>query len=459
MEKDYILDTNILMQTYGEAILGFEDNNVIVTGTTLEELDQLKLNLGEKGYSARCAVRKIKEVYNLKGSFANQKIFLPNGGTFRIETRDVSKVKLPSGWDINKPDNYILATALDLQMNNRMNKNPVPVILITNDVSMQIKAKAINIQTQDYQNEIVNEEELTSGKCTISISSAQMSWLFKDKYLNVDEIEIPNKYKNEKHLYFHLLNFDNAKDSALAVRRGDKIVPVGYKKDEYMGISARNMTQHFAIDALKAPANEIPLVILRGPAGSGKTLLSIAVGLDQTLDGNYQKIIISRSNTLPENEDIGFLPGSLEEKMAPLMAPFYDNIETMVRNNCKDESSADVKIQVEDYMDNGIIEITSLAYIRGRSIPNAYIIIDEAQNLTRNQVKTIITRAGMGTKIVLLGDPDQIDSPKLTKYSNGLIYAATVMKDSSLCVQLEFDPNECERSVLAAEAAKKMKDC
>ncbi len=456
MKKTYVLDTNILMQTYGEAILGFADNDVVITGTTLEELDHLKSGIGEKGYSARCAVRKIRDIYGK--TKLNLKVKLPNGGTFRIETKDVSKIKLPTGWDINKPDNYIIATALDLQMTNKASKEQTPVILITNDVSMQIKAQAVGLVTQDYLNEIVNKDDLSSGKCTIYISDSLMHQFFANKFLYVSDVDIPNEYKNAEHLFIHFLNANNAKDSALGMKKGNTIVPIGCKKESYMGVSARNMTQYFALEALKAPADEIPLVILRGPAGSGKTLLAIAVGLDQTLDTQYQKIIISRSNTLPEGEDIGFLPGSLEDKMEPLMAPFYDNIETMIRNNSKDEPLSDVKMQIEDYIDSGVIEITSLAYIRGRSIPNSYIIIDEAQNLTRNQVKTIVTRAGAGTKIVLLGDPDQIDSPKLTKYSNGLIYAANVMKDSALCVQLEFDQDECERSVLASETAKKMKD-
>lgn len=458
MKKIYILDTNILMQTYGEAILGFADNTVVITGTTLEELDRLKSCSGEKGYSARCAIKEINKVYNKKTLLENRSSVLSNGGLLKIETKDVSKIKLPIGWDINKADNNIIATALDIQINNKLNKNPMSVILITNDVSMQIKAQSVGLCTQDYHNTLVNKDDLCQGKITIDVPSNIIDDFYKKKKIDLLSLPIPSCMKNISNLFLLMRNNANLKQTALAFKKGNEIFPIIHKEENFVGISPRNVTQHFAIEALEAPAEEIPLVILRGPAGCGKTLLATAVGLDKTLDGEYRKIIISRSNSIPEGEDLGTLPGSLDAKMSPLLSPFYDNIEVMIENKYGDEDPAQIKMQIEDYFDAGTIEITSLAYIRGRSIPNSYIIIDEAQNLTQNQVKTIITRAGTGTKIVLAGDPDQIDSSKLTKYSNGLVYASKIMQDSPLCVQLEFDSNECERSPLAFEAAEKMKD-
>lgn len=452
MEKIYVLDTNILMQTYGEALVGFEDNCVVVTGTTLEELDHLKTAPGEKGYSARCAIRMIQKL--IDGYDATKSIPLDNGGYLRFDTKDVPQNSCPKWWNMNVPDNRIIAATGELMKVNR----GIPVILITNDVLMQIKAESIGIQTQDYHNDTVKENELSSGKVEITVPGKLIDTLYANGHILTENVPIPkfDPAYGSANLYIRLIDEDNPSHTGMAIKKGDTLYSVvNKKKESYMGIRPKNLTQTYAIDALKAPAEDIPLVILRGPAGCGKTLLATAVGMSKTMDGEYTKLVISRSNTLPDGEDLGFLPGSVESKMSPLLAPFYDNLGIMLHNNKKDGSE---NMDVDEYLDSGVIEIAPLAYIRGRSIPNSYIIIDEAQNLTKNQVKTIITRAGANTKIVLCGDPDQIDSPKLTKYTNGLVYASKMMKDDPLCVQLEFDFNECERSPLATTAAEKFSD-
>lgn len=452
MEKIYVLDTNILMQTYGEALVGFEDNCVIVTGTTLEELDHLKTAPGEKGYSARCVIRMIQKL--IDGYDATKSIPLDNEGYLRFYTQDVSQDTCPRWWNMSVPDNRIIASARELMRTNK----GIPVILITNDVLMQIKAESIGIRTQDYHNDTVKENELSSGKVSLTLPGSYIDSLYSLGRLPLQDVPVPDfdPAYGSANLYIKLIDEDNPSHTGMAIKRdGELQALVCKKKDSYMGIRPKNLTQTYAIDALKAPASEIPLVILRGPAGCGKTLLATAVGMSKTLDGEYAKLVISRSNTLPDGEDLGFLPGSIESKMSPLLAPFYDNLSVMLQQGSRNNSD---KMEIDEYLDSGIIEIAPLAYIRGRSIPNSYIIIDEAQNLTKNQVKTIVTRAGANTKIVLCGDPDQIDSPKLTRYTNGLVYASKMMKDDPLCIQLEFDFNECERSPLATTAAEKFAD-
>ena len=201
---------------------------------------------------------------------------------------------------------------------------------------------------------------------------------------------------------------------------------------------------------------------MRGPAGCAKTFLSLAAGLDESYrqgysssGARYQKVMITRNNVLSD-ADMGFLPGTLEEKMGPLVAPFIDNLEVLLKANTKEESMDQIHAQIDDLLDEGILEICSMAYMRGRSITGSYLIIDEAQNATVGQILEIISRAGMGTKVIVAGDPDQIDNPKLDKINNGLVFAAEKMKGSKLCAQLTFDQEESVRSPLAMEAAKRL---
>jgi PhoH-like ATPase len=443
--KIFILDTNIMMQTNGQALDGFDDNEVVITHTTLEELDSLKTALGERGYSAREAIRMIDSLRNKKGNYETG-YPVGSGGIFRIETNNL-EANLPKGWSLDKPDNRIICTAKTLT-----GKNPdSEVYLITNDVAMRIKASVAGVSTQGYHNEQVDTDEYT-GRREIDLGDNGTD-IINDLYshgkcnwaMGVDDVPF---MENE----YIMLRAGN--QSALA-RYNDGSLTVVRDKPVYK-VSAKNAGQTFALDALMAPADKIPLVILIGPAGTGKTYLSMAAALEQTYgnkkERNYDNVIITRSNTLSD-EDIGFLPGTLEEKMTPLLAPFYDNLKSLLKRG-EDEDPAQIEMQADDLMKTGVIKIASLAYIRGRSIANSYIIIDEAQNLTVTQIKTIVTRCGLGSKIVILGDPGQIDTPKLSRKSNGLVYLSDAMKGSSLCAQVTFqEGKECVRSPLAMEAA------
>ena len=226
------------------------------------------------------------------------------------------------------------------------------------------------------------------------------------------------------------------------------------------GVTPKNAAQVFALYALTAPASEIPLVILKGAAGSAKTFLSLAAGLD-SIDINgrgnrslYNKGLITRNN-VTSDDDFGYLPGDIDEKMTPLLAPFYDNLESLVRGS-SDESNEQVQMQINDFFDSGMIKVCPLAYMRGRSITHSYLIVDEAQNSTRLQMRDIITRAGEGTKVIICGDPKQIDNIRLDRYNNGLVFAADKMKDSSLCAQITFGEHESVRSSLASEALRRL---
>jgi PhoH-like ATPase len=294
-----------------------------------------------------------------------------------------------------------------------------------------------------------------------------MNRLYKNGSLPISELneyELEGQERSEflENEFLQIMALEN-NQSALAWIKGDEIVLLDGDviNDEYMGLTARNAGQRFMMAALNAPAEEIPLVIVYGPAGTGKTLVSEAVGLSKTYGSEfggsgteYKSVYITRSNTLPENENLGFLPGDLEEKMGPLLAPFIDNLEALLKMN-GEESADQVEMMMEDLTrEGGPVKIVSLAYIRGRSIPDSFIILDEAQNTTAKQIKTIITRAGMNTKIVLLGDPEQIDAPRLSKKMNGLVYAAEKLKGQKLTAVITMTEEECMRSELAKVAER-----
>lgn len=438
--KIYILDTNILIQTYGKAITGFDDNYVIITHTTIEELDDLKTRTGETGYAARECNRIIKELCN-KGDISKG-VKINEKGSFRIELNGIDIENLPEGWTLDKPDNRIISTAISIKNSHSKTKT----ILVTNDGNMYIKAKLAGIEVQDYKNDRVSSEKLYTGRQIVLTSSEAINELYFNGLLNLSDNKYEFKFEEDpvENQYIRLEDMESltnqTKKSALAVYKEGSIILLDQKRK--VGVKTKNEGQVFALDALLDP--DVPLVILKGPAGCGKTFLSMAIGYHHINNtGDYSKMIISRSNSIPEGEDLGFLPGDLEEKMGPLLSPFFDNLSIITGN----------QDAVSSLMDSGQLEICSMAYIRGRSIPNCYIVVDEAQNMSPIQVKTLVTRCGIDTKLILLGDPDQIDSQKMDSRSNGLVYCAEKLKGSKLCAQITFKNSESVRSPLSKIAA------
>lgn len=445
-KKIFVLDTNILIED-PSAITGFEDNQVVITDVTLEELDGLKKSPGDTGYNARKAIRNI-------GAFKTdyiEGIELDNGGLFSIAQYYGNR-----GYeymDETKPDNRIIIIAKQIAAMKKHNR----VILVTNDISMQVKASVLGIEVENYRNVRVKNTGFTGRRHLESAEAYEViDKLYAGERISKEEIE--KIYEQEQPLEVNeYVVLKSGNKSALAKIMADGNVEIIRDRKEYpCNILPRNVGQRFAIDALMSPAEECPLVILKGPAGCAKTFLALAAGLDGAFDGQYNKVIISRNNVLSDN-DIGFLKGSLEEKMNPLLAPFYDNLETILRgSHGADESAEQISMEIEDLKENGTLEIASLAYMRGRSLTKSFIIIDEVQNATPNQILTIVTRAAQGSKIVLCGDPDQIDAPYLDRENNGLIFASEKMKGCPLCAQMTFTDSETVRSELAAEAACRM---
>lgn len=455
MAKAYILDTNILLDS-PRAIFGFDDNTVIITGTTLQELDSKKTAPGELGFNARETCRIIEKL-RLKGDLTAG-VPMDNAGVFKV-ILNAGQWHMPSGYSEDKPDNQIINTVLDIKKNQGHMFNQV--ILVTNDTSMRINASVCAAAcgfsdfVESYRNDHVSSAEMYTGKRELQVSKEAIDYIYKNKMLPPEAIfrgDIPEPVENE----FFILQSDQS--SALAVYRNHELKLIDTKTLHPCHVQPKNASQTFALWALMQPVEEIPFVILKGPAGTAKTFLSLAAGLDQTYDSkthrSYDSVLISRNNVMAD-ADFGYLPGELEDKMNPLLAPFFDNLESLLRGN-SDEDRECISRQIEDMIDSGVIEICALAYMRGRSITNKFLIVDETQNATRSQIRDIITRAGAGCKIVICGDPEQIDAHNLDKLNNGLVFASEKMKGSPVCAQISFTEEESVRSELAKEAIKRL---
>lgn len=406
MKKLYVLDTNILLSD-PNAIYTFEDNDVIIPSVVLQELDSKKKLMDELGRNARYVSRQLDKLRE-KGKLSDW-IDLPTGGRLKV----VSPPKESHAYDSfidNSVDTAIVAVANQL----KETFSDREVILVSKDVLVRVKADMF-VQAEDYLNDKVlsAKDDKYTGITELEVYGEEIDVFYKEKKL-ISPMEL-----NENH--FVILKC--GKQSALTRYKKGFLYPLyNYTDEDFIfGLRAKNLEQHFALDLLLDP--NVPLVTLSGKAGTGKTLIALAAALSQSKDyDTYNKVIVSRPVVAMGGKDIGFLPGELEDKMRPWMQPIYDNLEFLF--NCKD--SSELESLLAGYED--LIQVEALTYIRGRSIPKQFFIVDEAQNLSQHEVKTILTRIGEGSKVVLIGDPDQIDSPYLDAYSNGLTYAIEKLK-------------------------------
>lgn len=458
MQKNFVFDTNVLLHD-PRAIFKLEDNNVVIPIYVLEEIDTFKKQMTELGRNARETSRILDE-YRVKGNL-KEGVALERGGTLRVlaTTRSLDGKFLHS----SAKDNLILAVALDLQ-----EREPdTPCILLTKDVNLRIRANALGMESENYEEQGVSVSDLYPGACEIAVPGDLINKLHDDKGLELDLKTYPPKisssstqapgaqmrraYTNE---YVLLTNSEGGNQNSMGritIEDPDEpnfasIAPLGPMRDSVWGLKPRNKEQYFALDALLD--KNIDLVTLIGKAGTGKTILAIAAGLQKVTDEqSYQKLLVSRP-VFPMGRDIGYLPGTVEEKLNPWMRPIFDNVEHLMGVSAADKRAGR---GAQELIDMGIIEIEPLTYIRGRSLPNIFLIVDEAQNLTPHEVKTILTRVGEGTKIVLTGDPYQIDNPYVDSESNGLTYVVSKFKGQSIAATVSLFKGE--RSELAELAA------
>jgi len=436
MKKYYVLDTNVLLHDVN-SLFAFQDNDVVIPIIAIEELDRFKKDLNEIGRNAR-QVSRILDKFRDQGQLFKG-IKLENGGTLRVFIQSSKSNSLPPELIFNKADNQILSVAMELK-----EKGKQPVCLVTKDTNLRIKADALGISARDYESDKIEISELYEGFRTIAVSKADIDSYYAKGSLEPMEKEL---HPNEGVL---LVDEGDPKHTALArfYKEKGKLLPLTLPKEGVWGIYPKNAEQRFAIDLLLD--DSIKLVTLAGKAGTGKTLVAIAAGLKKTADEEtYTRLLVSRP-IFPLGKDIGFLPGDLEEKLTPWMQPIFDNLELIFGLERKDKEKG-MHYNYKELINQGLLQLEPLTYIRGRSIPNQYMIVDEAQNLTPHEIKTIITRAGDNTKIVLTGDPYQIDNPYIDSSSNGLSYVVERFKNEAIAGHVTLSKGE--RSELAERAA------
>ncbi|MBZ4653105.1 MAG: PhoH family protein [Peptococcaceae bacterium] len=457
MRKTYVLDTNVLLHA-PNAFQVFGDNKVVIPEVVLEELDKFKHESGELGANARLVGRMLDKLRE-KGKL-HEGVYLENGGLLKVEMNHLT-VPLPPSWDPKSPDNRIIQVCKGLAGEGEK------VFLVTKDIFERIKADILEVEAQDYRNDHVpSYDDQYKGRQEVYVEGELLDRFYQDKTpIKEEEVRLikewggvftPRFVTNE---FVLLRSSQNPKQSALGKFNGKEIVPLRYSGIRPFGIAPKSVGQKFLLEALLSPPHEAPLVIAKGAAGTGKTLLALAAGLHRQMgkDKWYRRILVLRPS-ITMDEQIGFLPGDEQAKIDPLMRPVRDNLEILIDNDeeMRYVNEKELADKVEELFERKIVTTEALGFMRGRSLVKMYVIVDEAQNLTPKQVKGLITRAGNGTKIVLLGDPEQSDHPFLDARSNGLCYASEKMKGSSLCYQVTLNDEECERSELAAEGARRL---
>lgn len=435
MKKTYVLDTNVLLHD-PQAIFRFVDNDLVIPITVIEEIDGFKKDLSEIGRNAR-HISRILDGFRAQASLMKG-VPLERGGVLKVALyTDEAMKRLPPELRSDRGDNRILAVALHLKETSK-----APVIFVTKDTNLRIKADAVGLIAQDYESDKVSIDDLYSGTAEVTVDKALVDRFYGQGYVDLQGAFHPNQC-------ITLVDEVNPSHTAIGRYHGplQRLLPlVRPPKEGTWGIHPRNREQQFALDLLFN--DDIQLVTLVGKAGTGKTLLAIAAGLYKSADqGSFSRLLVSRP-VFPLGRDLGFLPGDVEEKLAPWMQPIFDNVDLLLGAV---EERGKRKRGYKELVDMGLLEIEPLTYIRGRSIPKQYMIVDEAQNLTPHEIKTIVTRAGEGTKIVLTGDPYQIDNPYVDASSNGLTYVVEKFKGQEIAGHVTLTKGE--RSPLAELAA------
>lgn len=432
--KNYVLDTNVLLHD-PQSLLRFKQNHVLIPIEVIEEIDRFKRERTELGQNAR-TVSRMLDGLRQQGRLS-EGVPLPNGGNLRIIFQDASVPNGAAPFSDHSVDSRIVALALAVKRNDPS----LPTILVTKDINLRIKADTLGLAAEDFENDRVQIEDLYTGITERTVPSETLA-----SFRAEGEMPLPEGETHHPNEYCTLLDAGGSRKPVLSKvdAEGKKLVAILDTREGVWGIKPRNREQYFALDALLD--DRVKLVTLMGKAGTGKTLLALAAGLKRTVqDREFRRLVVARP-TISMGKELGFLPGSLEEKLAPWMQPIHDALELLGDLNMGNGHG-----RSQDLLRSGSIVVEALSYIRGRSIAHQFMIIDEAQNLTPLEVKTILTRVGQGTKIVFTGDPYQIDNPYVDSASNGFNSIISKFRPEAIAAHVELQKGE--RSELAELAA------
>lgn len=466
--KTFVLDTNVLLHN-PKALFVFKDNDIVIPFPVLEELDRFKKGNDDVARNARESIRHLDKLRE-RGSLT-EGVRLGNGkaaikagegtgstGSLRIDVADHER---PSVIRADTPDNRIIAVALALHNAGER------VVFVTKDINARIKSDALGIRTEDFENQKVNVERLYTGYVTADIDGGLIDELYSERMLPIKRLQSALRFTDDEGVEYthelapneYVLLIDSEDDGHTGLARRladtDHVIPVSGPRKPTFGIMARNVQQTMALDLLLD--DEVRLVTLIGTAGTGKTLLAVAAGMAKVFnEERYEKLLVARP-IMPMGRDIGYLPGDKDEKLTAWMQPIFDNLAYLLSTRgspMQHAESHSAEQRVRKLMADGRLVLEPLTYIRGRSIPHQFIIVDEAQNLTPHEIKTIVSRVGEGTKIVLAGDIEQIDNPYLDSSSNGLSYTVERMKGSGFVGHVTLAKSE--RSTLASLATERL---
>jgi PhoH-like ATPase len=460
--KNFIIDTNVILYS-PNCLETFDNNNIILPAVVLEEVDSFKKNVDLNGYNARSFIRIVEKYREEKEGDLLKGVKLDSGGKLTIRFQDEkTRSLIPAGFDLSKNDNIILATALQVKQESKLE-----TIIVTKDVNLRIKANAVGLDAEDYYHE----------KTTSFIDQADDTLFVPDEYINTlyqeKELPVPEGVRRQDgenfgprvNEYFILKGEISPQKSALVRYIGngnpmDGAFRLLHQNEPILGVTPANRKQIYLMDSLLDP--DIDVVFAIGIAGTGKTLLALCAGLHSVLNDKYKRLIVTRS-PIPMGRDLGYLPGNINEKLDPWLKPIYDNMEFIVymmdkgRIEVKDEylSKNQMHEATIDYLKaSKMLEIEALTYIRGRTLMETYLVVDEAQNLSPHEIKTIITRAGVNAKMVFTGDLKQIDNPYLNERDNGLVNASEKFTYARFKHASTIYLDKGERSRLATIAAE-----
>ncbi len=461
--KYYVLDTNVLLHN-PNALFVFQENHVVIPYPVLEELDAMKRREDDVGRAARSAIRfldRLRKYGKLTEGVELSRLGAKAGGATGTLSIDIDDHDRPAIISSEQPDNRIIAAAWAL---HRAGKRAV---FVTKDLAARIKSDSLGIKSEDFLNQQVDGDRLYTGFLELETSSEVIDTLYRDRMLEVESLEAylevrptdgePYTRELTPNQYVILTDAQDDAHSGLARRLADTehLIPVAQQKKPTFGIVARNVQQTLALDLLLD--DDIKLVTLLGSAGTGKTLLAMAAGMAKVFqEERYDKLLVARP-IMPMGRDIGYLPGDKDEKLGAWMQPIFDNLSYLMSTRGAPNQNAESKTteqRTDKLLADGRLVLEPLTYIRGRSIPHQFMIVDEAQNLTPHEVKTIVSRIGEGTKLILTGDIGQIDHPYLDSSSNGLSYAVEKMRGLGIVGHITLQ--KAERSTLASLAADRL---
>ncbi len=452
--KHFVLDTNVLLHN-PNAIHIFQEHEVVIPLSVIEEIDPFKKNTDDTGRNARQVIRQIDQLRKAGRLFEGVPLN-DQGGTLRI---DRCEQDMPFTLDLGLVDNKILAVAHALMSQGEQ------TVFISMDINARVKADALGITVEDFEADKVDPDWLFTGYANVDVPGALIDELYKERQLPLekiapyavmqreDETTVPLEFSCNQFVVFNAVDEESHTGLGRLLADTDHIIPIAGPRRPVFGVMARSVGQTMALDLLLD--DEVPLVSLVGSAGTGKTLLALAAGMHKVYrDERYDKLLVARP-IMPLGRDIGYLPGDKDEKLSMWMQPIFDNLTYLLSTRGSHMEQADSRTpeqRLDQLIDEGQLILEPLTYIRGRSIPHQFMVVDEVQNLSPHEVKTIISRAGEGTKVVLTGDVHQIDNPYLDASSNGLSYLVERMKGHSLHGHVTLE--KTERSSLASLAAE-----